>query len=230
MENRWENNGNSERLFSWAPKSPWTVTVIMKLKEACSLEKKLWETRVLKSRGIILATKVRIVKATIFPLVMYRCESGTKKKAERWTIHAFKLWCWKRLLRVPWTARRSNQSILKEIRSWIFIGRTDAETEAPILWLPDVKSQFTGKDPDAGKDWGHEEKGATEDKMVGWHHQLNGHEVAEAHGVEKIQTWLSNWITTAKETINKTKRPPTEWEKILANNMSDKGFTLKICK
>ena len=115
----------------------------------------------------------------------------------------------------------------EENQLWIFIGRTDAETEAPILWLPDAKSQFIGKDPDAGKDWGHEEKGATEDKMVGWHHQLNGHEVAEAHGVEKIWTWLSNWTTIEKETINKMKQPPTEWEKILVNNMSDKRFTLK---
>ena len=113
MENRWENNGNSERLFSWAPKSPWTMTAVMKLKDACSLEKNLWKFRVLKNRGIILVTKVHIVKAMISPLVMYRCESGTIK-AEHWTIHAFKLSCWRRLLRVRWTARRSNQPIIKE--------------------------------------------------------------------------------------------------------------------
>ena len=78
-------------------------------------------------------------------------------------------------MRAPWTARRSNQSILKET-SPVFIGRTDAEGEAPILWPPDVKNRLIRKDPDAGRDWGQEEKGMTEDEMVGWHHRLNGHE------------------------------------------------------
>ena len=104
------------------------------------------------------------------------------KKAECWRTDAFELWCWRRLLRVPWTARRSNQSILKEI-SWIFIGRTDAEAETPTLWPPDAKKWFLGKDPDAGKDWRQEEKGTTEDEMVGWHHQLDGHKSEQAPGV-----------------------------------------------
>ena len=90
-------------------------------------------------------------------------------------IDAFKLWCWKRPLRGLWAARRSNQSILKEINA-IFVGRTDAEAEAPILWPPDVKSHLPGKDPDAGKD-GRQKKRVAEDEMVRWHHQLNGHEV-----------------------------------------------------
>ena len=99
------------------------------------------------------------------------------KEAECQRIDAFELWCWRRLLRVPWTARRSNQSIIKEgDQSWVFIGRTDVEAETPILWPPDVKSWLIGKDPDAGKDWGQEEKGTTEDEMVEWHHWLNGHE------------------------------------------------------
>ena len=91
------------------------VTAAMKLKDACSLEENLWPTydRMLKSR-ITLPTKVHLVKAMVFPVVMYGCESWTIKKAEH-RIDAFDLWCWKRLLRVPWTARRSNQSILKEI-------------------------------------------------------------------------------------------------------------------
>ena len=92
----------------------------------------------------------------VFPVVMYGCESWTIKKAEHWRIHAFKLWCRRRLLRVPWTVRRSNQSILKEINPRIFIGRTNAE--APVLWPPDTKSQLIRKDPDAGKDWRQEEK------------------------------------------------------------------------
>ena len=84
----------------------------------------------------------------VFPVVMYGCESWTIKKAEHQKIDAFELWCWRRLLRVPWAARRSHQSILKEI----FNGRMDAEAEAPILWPSDAKSQLTGKDPDTGKD------------------------------------------------------------------------------
>ena len=94
---------------------------------------------ILKSRDISLPTKVRLVKAMVFPVVMYGCESWTVKKGEHQRIDAFELWCWRRLLRVPWTARGSNQSILKEI-SWVFIGRTDVEAETPILWPSIVKS------------------------------------------------------------------------------------------
>ena len=97
---------------------------------------------ILKSRDITFPTKVRLVKAMVFPVVMYGCESWIIKKAERQRIDAFELWCWRRLLRVPWTARRSNQSILKENQSWVFIERTDAQAEAPILWPPDEKSQL----------------------------------------------------------------------------------------
>ena len=100
-------------LFFWAPKSLQMVTAAMKLKDAYSLEGKL--DSILKSRDITLLTKVHLVKAMVFPLVMYGCESWTVKKAERQRIDAFELWCWRRLLRVPWTARRHNQSILKEI-------------------------------------------------------------------------------------------------------------------
>ena len=150
----------------------------MKLKDACSLEGKLTNLdSILKSRDITLSAKVPIGKAMVFPVVMYGYESWTIKKAERWRVDAFQLWCWRRLTRVPWTARRSNQSILNE-KSWIFIGMTDAE--APILWLPDSKSWLIRKDPDAGKDWRQKEKGMTEDEMVGKHHQLNGHESEQA--------------------------------------------------
>ena len=115
MGNRWGNTGNSDRLcFLGAPKSLQMVTAAMKLKDAYSLEGKLWPTySIFKSRDITLPTKVRLVKAMVFLVVMYGCDSCTVKKAERWRIDAFELWCW-RLLRVPWTAR-SYQSILKEI-------------------------------------------------------------------------------------------------------------------
>ena len=123
-------------------------------------------------------TKVHIVKAMIFPIVMYGSENWTIKKAECQRIDAFKLWCWRRCLRGPWTARRSNQSILKEIKHECSF--TDAE--APVLWPPNVKSKLTGKDPDAGKDWGQEKKGVTEDKMVEWHHPLNRAETEQSPG------------------------------------------------
>ena len=138
---------------------------------------------ILKSRDITLPTKIHLVKAMVFPVVMYGCESWTIMKTESQRIDAFELWCWKRLLKVPWTARRSNQSILQEITSWTFIVKTDAEAETPILWPPDVKNWLTRKDPNAGKDWKWEEKGTTEDEMVGWYHQLNGHASEEALGV-----------------------------------------------
>ena len=132
---------------------------------------------ILKSRDITLSTKFCIVKAMVFPVVMYGCEKWTMKKAEHWRIDAFELWCWRRLLRVPWTARRSNQSILNEISPGCSLEEsTDVEAETPILWPPDAKSWLICKDPDAGKDWGHEEKGTTEDEMAGWHHGLDGRE------------------------------------------------------
>ena len=119
---------------------------------------------ILKSRDITLPTKIHLVKTMVFPVVMYGCERWTVKKAECQRIDAFKLWYQRRLLRVPWTARRSNQSILKKISceySW----------EGLMLklklqyFVTDVKSRLIGKDPDAGKDW-RQEKGATEDEMV----------------------------------------------------------------
>ena len=130
---------------------------------------------ILKSRDITLLKKVHLVKAMVFPVVMYGCESWTIKKAEHRRIDAFQLWCWRRLLRVLWTARRSNHSILKEISP-------GCSLEGLMLKL---KLQYIGhfmrrvdslEKTDAGRDWGWEEKGTTEDETVGWHHRLNGHE------------------------------------------------------
>ena len=124
---------------------------------------------ILKSRDVTLPRKIHLVKAMIFPVVMYGCESWTVKKAERQRIDAFELWCWRRLLRVPWTAWRSNQSILKEISPGISL-------EGMMLKL---KLQYFGylmrridslEKTDAGRDWRQEEKGMTEDEMAGWHH------------------------------------------------------------
>ena len=117
------------------------------------------------------------IKAVVFPVARYRCESWTIKKAECQRIDTFELLCWRRLLRASWRARRSNQSILKEINLSIhWKVNVDAEAEALILWPLDVKSWLTGKDPAAGKDWRQEEKRVTEDEMAAWHHWLNGHE------------------------------------------------------
>ena len=128
---------------------------------------------VLKSRDITLLTKLYLVKAMAFLIVMCGCESWTIKKAEHQRNDAFKLWCCRWHLIVPWTSRRSNQLILKEINT-ILIGRTDTEAEAPILWPPVVKSWLIGKYPDAGKDWNLEEKRVTENEMVGSHRWLKG--------------------------------------------------------
>ena len=113
---------------------------------------------ILESRDLTLSTKVYLVKAMVFPVVMYGCESWTIKKAECWRIDVSELWCWRRLLRVPWTARRSNQPILKEIspgcswKDWCWSWNS-------ILWPPDVQSWLIWKDPDAGKNWRQKEKG-----------------------------------------------------------------------
>ena len=117
MGNRWGNSGNSVQLyFLGAPKSLQTVTAAMKLRHLLLGRKVMTNLdSILKSRDITLSTKVRLVKAMVFPVVMYGCESWTVKKAEHCRLDAFELWCWRRLYRVPWTARRSNQSILKEI-------------------------------------------------------------------------------------------------------------------
>ena len=113
---------------------------------------------------------------------MYGCESWTVKKAECQTIDAFELWCWK-TLESPLDCKEIQPVHPKRNQSWIFIGRTDAEAETPILWPPDAKSWLIWKDPDAGKDWRQQEKGTTEDEVVGWHHRLNGHEFEQAPGV-----------------------------------------------
>ena len=107
-------------------------------------------------------------KLWFFPVVMYGCESWTIKKAEQRRIDAFELWCWRRLLRVsPLDCKEIQPVHPKGDQSWVIIGRTDFEAETPILWPPDAKSWPIWKDPDAGKDWGQEEKGMTEDEMVG---------------------------------------------------------------
>ena len=130
---------------------------------------------ILKSRDITLPTKVCLVKAMVLPVVMYAFESWTVKKAEPQRIDAFELWCWRRLLRVPWTARRSNQSILKEISPEYSLEVLKLKLKLQYYGHLMLRNWLIGKDPDAGKEW-KQEKGMTEDEMVGWHHWLDGHE------------------------------------------------------
>ena len=207
MSNKWGDNVNSERLYFEGLKITADGDCSHEIKRRLLLGRKVMTNldSILKSREITLPTKVRLVKAMVSPVVMYGCENWTIKKTESWRIDAFELWCWRRFLRVSWAARRSNESILKEITP-------EYSLEGLILKL---KLQYfgylkwrtlIGKDPDARKDWRPEENGTTENKMFGWHHRLNGHEFEEAqgvgdgwgslaciHGVAKSRTKLSYW-------------------------------------
>ena len=147
---------------------------------------------ILKGRHVTLPTQVHIVKAMVFPSHL-QCESWTIKKAEHWRIDAFEMWSWK-TLESPLDSKEIKPVNPKGNQSWIFIGRTDAEAEAetPILWPPDEKSWLIGKHPDAGKDWGQEEKGATKDEMCGWQNQLNGHEFEQTlETVKHTEAWCA---------------------------------------
>ena len=142
-----------------------------------NLDSSLWFIQSCISHDVIcitLPTKVCLVKVMVFPIFMYGCESWIIKKVERWRIDAFELLCWRRLLS-PLDCKEIQLVHPKGNQSWVFIGRNDAKAETPILQPPDTKSWLIWKDTDARKDWGQEDKGKTEDEMVGWHHRLNGH-------------------------------------------------------
>ena len=173
-----------ETLLFWAPKSLQIGDCSHEINRHLLLGRKVKTNidNLLKSRDITLSTKVRLVKAMVFPVVKYGCESWTIKKAECqrtdvWTVVLEKT------LESPLDCKEIQPVHPKGNQSWIFVGRTDAEADAPILLSPDAKNWLIGKDLDAGKDWKQEEKGMTEDEMFGWHHQLDGHEFEQAPGV-----------------------------------------------
>ena len=131
---------------------------------------------IFKSRSITLPTKVCLVKAMVFPVVMYGCESWTAKKAECQRIDAFELWCWRRFLRVPWTARRSNQSILKKISPGCSLKGLMLKLKLQNFGHLMRRVDSLEKTLMLGGIWGQEEKGTAEDETAGWHHRLDGHE------------------------------------------------------
>ena len=163
---------------------------------------------ILKSRDITLPTKVHLVKAMVFPVVMCGCESWTIKKAEQQRIDAFKLWCWRRILRVSWTARRSKQSILKEISPEYSLGGLMLKLKLQYIGHLMRRTDSFEKPLMLGKIEGRRKKGTTEDEMVGWHHWLNGHEFAQALGVGVRESWnvAVHWVAKSwTRLINWTK-------------------------
>ena len=164
-------SGNSERLFCGAPKSLQLVTAAMKLKNHLLLGRKAMNNldNILKSRDITLPIKVYLVKAMVSSSRVWMWELDCE---ESWVPMNWCFWTvvLEKTLESPLDCQEIQPVHPKGTQSWIFIGRTDAEAEGLVLWSPDARNWLTGKDPDAGRDFGQEEKGTTEDEMIGWHH------------------------------------------------------------
>ena len=160
---------------------------------------------ILKSRDITLSTKVHLVKAMVFPVVMYKCESWTIKKVECWRIDAFEVWCWRRLLRVPLTARRSNQSILKEIGAGCSLEglmlKLKLQYFGHLMWRVDSLEKTLMLGGIGGR-----RKGMTEDEMAGWHHRLDGRESGWTPGVGDGQGGLACCNSWGRKESDTTER------------------------
>ena len=175
--------------------------------------KESYDHSIFKSRDITLPTKVHLVKAMVFPVVMYGCESWTVKKAECWRIDAFELWCWRRL-ESPLDCKEIQPVHSEGDQPWDFFGRSDAKAETPVLWPHHVKSWLIGKDSDAGRDWGQEKKGMTEDEMAVWHHWLDGRESEWTPGVGDGQGGLAccnSWGRKESDTTERLNWTELNW-------------------
>ena len=182
---------------------------------------------ILKTRDITFSTKVHVVKAMILSVVMCGCESWTITKAESRGIDVFELWCWRRL-ESPLGCEEIQPAHPKGYQSWGFIGRTDVKAETPIFCPPNAESWLIWKDPDVGKDWGQEEKGTTEDEMVGWHHRLDGHGFGWIPGVGDGQGGLeccSPWGRKESDTTEWL-----NWTEVTEHNIIDKWIYYLICQ
>ena len=210
MGNRWGNNGNSDSILLGS-KITADGDCIHEIKRRLLLGRKTTTNLagVLKSRDITLLTKVHIVRSMAFPIVMWELDHKEGWVPKNWCFWTVVL---EKTLESPLDCKEIKPVNPKGNQPWIFIERTDAETKALILWPPDAKSWLTGKDPNPGKDWRQEEKGTTEDEMVGWYHQLNGHEFEQALGVGEGQGSLaccSPWDCKESDTtewLNNNKR------------------------
>ena len=203
-----------QTLFSWAPKSLQMVITAMKLKDTCSFGGKAMINldSILKSRDVNLPTQIHLVIYGFSSGHVWMWELGYK---ESW---GPKNWCfWTVVLEktheCPLDCREIKPLNPKGNQSWIFIGKTDAETETPILWPPDVKNWLIGKDPDTGKDWRWEEKGTTEDEVVGWRHRPDEHEFRQAPGVDDRQRSLAGCTPRGLKESDVTEQ--LNWTKIL---------------
>ena len=209
MGNRCGNSRNSVRLYFGGSKITADGDCSHEIKTCLLLGRKVMTNvdSILKSRDITLPTKFCLVKAMVFPVVMYGCESWTVRKAEHRRIDAFELWCWRRLLRVPWTARRFNQSILKEISPMCLLEgvmlKPKLQYFGHLMWRVDSLEKTLTLGGIGGRR-------TIENEMAGWHHWLDGHEFewtlgvgvdreawgAAIHGVAKSRTWLCYWMTS----------------------------------
>ena len=207
MANTWGNNGDSDRLFSWASKSMQRVTAAMKLKDTCSLEEKLWPTRqCIRKQRHYFAHKGPSSQSYGFS--SNHIPTWELDHKEGW---APKNWCFwtvvlEKTLESPVDCKEIQPVHPKGDQSWVFFGRTDAKAETPILWPPHVKSWLIGKDSDAGRDWGQEEKGMTENEMAGWHHWLDGRESQWTLGVGDGQGGLACCDSWGREEPDTTER------------------------
>ena len=192
----WEIDGETVETvtdFFWGPKITADGDCSHEIKRCLLLGRKVMTNldSILKSRDITLPIKVCLVKAMVFPVVMYRCESWTVRKAEYWRIDAFELWCWRRLLRVPWTARRANQSILKEISPGCSLEGLMLKLNSNTL-ATSCEELTHWKRPWCWEGLGAGGEGDEEDEMVGWHHRFDGYEFEQAPGVGDGQGGLAS--------------------------------------